>query len=95
MKYYIAMHAGYNTPTNQEQMQLALENIDSNLAVLNNFDYPKELKPIQNSMNEAWDANKYYFEKSNELFIPKLMSISVDYMENLITEIEIYHSKNQ
>jgi hypothetical protein len=95
MKYYIAMHAGYNTPTNQEQMQLALENIDSNLAVLNNFDYPKELKTIQNSMNEAWDANKYYFEKSNELFIPKLMSISVDYMENLITEIEIYHSKNQ
>ena len=95
MKYYIAMHAGYNTPTNKEQMQLALENIESNLALLNNFKYPKDLKPIQDSMNEAWDANKYYFESSDKLFIPKLMSISVDYMENLITEIEIYHSKNQ
>jgi hypothetical protein len=95
MKYYIAMRAGYNTPTNNEQMQVALENIESNIAILNNFKYPSNLKAIQNSMNESWGANRYYFENSNKLFIPKLMSISVDYMENLITEIEIYHSKNQ
>jgi hypothetical protein len=95
MKYYMAIHAGYNTPTNKEQMQLAIENIESNMAILNKFNYPKDIQPVQSGMNKSWDANRYYFANSDKLFIPKLMSISVDYMENLITEIEVYHSKNQ
>jgi len=95
MKYYIAIHAGYNTPTNQEQMQISLAGIEENIVVLNNYQYPKELQIVQNSMNKSWDANKEYFSISNKLFIPKLMSISVGYMENLVTELEIYHSKNQ
>jgi len=95
MKYYIAIHAGYDTPTNKEQMQIAMEGVEENIVVLNNYKYPKELQVVQKSMNESWNANKSYFSNSDQLFIPKLMSISVDYMENLVTEIEIYHSKNQ
>jgi len=95
MKYYIAIHAGYETPTNKEQMQIAMEGVKENIAVLNNYKYPNELQIVQKSMNESWNANKNYFSNSDKLFIPKLMSISVDYMENLVTELEIYHSKNQ
>jgi len=95
MKYYIAIHAGYNTPTNKEQMEEALSSIDENIQILSDYNYPDDLKPILNSMNQSWESNKYYFSNSDKLFIPTLMSISVDYMENLVTEIEIYHSKNQ
>jgi hypothetical protein len=95
MKYYIAIHAGYNTPTNKEQMQVAIESITRNLKILNNYKYPKDLKSIQNAINEAWSTNSYYLGNSEKLFIPKLMSISVNYMEDLVTEIKIYHSKNQ
>jgi hypothetical protein len=95
MKYYIAIHAGYNTPTNKEQMQVAIESITRNLEILNNHKYPKDLKLIQNGINEAWSTNSYYLANSDKLFIPKLMSISVNYMEDLVTEIKIYHSKNQ
>jgi len=95
MKYYIALHAGYNTPTNKEQMQEAIAAIEENIAILDNYEYPEDLKPVQESMLNSWEANKYYFANSDKLFIPTLMSISVDYMENLVSEIEIYHSKNQ
>jgi len=95
MKYYMAIYAGYNTPTNYEQMNIALGEIEENLITLNNYNYPKNIVVVQNSMNEAWNANKNYFKQSNVLFIPKLMILSVNYMENLVNELEIYHSKNQ
>jgi len=95
MKYYIAIHGGYNTPTNKEQMQTALISIEENVLMLSVYEYPDSLKPIVESMKKSWESNRYYFANSDKLFIPKLMSISVDYMESLVTEIEIYHSKNQ
>jgi hypothetical protein len=95
MKYYIAIHAGYNTPTNNEQMNIALAEIEENLITLNNYDYPQDVVVVQNGVNEAWNANKNYLNQSNVLFIPKLMILSVNYMENLVNELEIYHSKNQ
>jgi hypothetical protein len=95
MKYYLAIHAGYNTPTNQEQMLLSISGIEESLNILNSYTYPQKLQLVEDNINEAWDTNKFYLENSKDLFIPKLMLISADYMEKLITEIEIYHSKNQ
>jgi ribosomal protein L18E len=95
MKYYIALHSGYNTPTNKEQLQIAIDNIEENLAKINAYTYPDDMKMVQDRVNEAWSANRVFVSDVNNLFIPKLLSISVDYMENLITQIEIYHSKNQ
>jgi len=95
MKYYIALHDGYNTPTNKEQLQIAIENLEINLAKINHYKYPKDLTLVRESIDRSWDVNKAFIEDVNELFIPKLLSISVDYMENLVTQIEIYHSKNQ
>ena len=95
MKYYIALHVGYNTPTNKEQLQIAVENLEDNLAKIDSYQYPKELKVVKSSIDRSWNANKTFISDINNLFIPKLLSISVDYMENLVTQIEIYHSKNQ
>jgi hypothetical protein len=95
MKYYLAIHAGYNTPTNQEQMLLSISGIEESLNILNSYTYPQKLQLVEDNINEAWDTNEFYLENSKDLFIPKLMLISADYMEKLITEIEIYHSKNQ
>ena len=95
MKYYIALHAGYNTPTNKEQLQIAVENLEENLAKIDNYKYPKELTMVKESIDKSWNANKTFISDLNNLFIPKLLTISVDYMENLVTQIEIYHSKNQ
>jgi len=95
MKYYIALHAGYNTPTNKEQLLIAVENLENNLMKIDKFKYPNDLQNLKQSIDRSWSANKIFILKNNKLFIPQLLSTSVNYMENLITKIEIYHSKNQ
>jgi ABC-type antimicrobial peptide transport system permease subunit len=95
MKYYISLHVGYNTPTNKEQLQLAVKHLEENLAKIDKYKYPKELGVVRKSIDKSWDVNKDFISNLNSLFIPKLLSMSVDYMENLVTQVEIYHSKNQ
>lgn len=95
MKYYIAIHVGFNTPTNKEQMKQAINSIEESLVEISLYDYPEEMKTIQKNLNDSWMANRLFFNKSDSLFIPKLMFISVTYMEEMIDQIALHHSKNQ
>ena len=95
MKYYIAVHVGFNTPTNQEQMQKAINKIEESLVEISLYNYPEEMKTVQNNLNQSWKENRAFFNKSDSLFIPKLMFTSVTYMTDMIDQIALYHSKNQ
>ncbi len=95
MKYYIAIHVDFNTPTNQEQMKKAINSIEEGFVEISLYEYPKEMKMIQKNLNDSWRANRLFFNKSDKLFIPKLMFISISHMEKMIDEIALYHSKNQ
>ena len=95
MKYYIAIHVGFNTPTNKEQMKKAINSIEESLVEISLYDYPEEMKIIQKNLNHSWKKNRAFFNKSDKLFIPKLMFISLAHMEEMIDQIALYHSKNQ
>jgi len=94
-KYYMAIHVGFNNSTNKEQMQESITKLEENIAQINNYTYPAEFQKAQVKMNESWKANKSFFDQSETLFIPKLMFISVDYMEDVVVQIALHHSKNQ
>ena len=94
-KYYMAIHVGFNNATNKDQMQESITELEENIAQINSYTYPAEFQEIQAKMNESWKVNKSFFDKSETLFIPKLMFISIDYMEDIITQIALHHSKNQ
>jgi len=94
-KYYMAIHVGFNSSTNKEQMQESITKLEENLAQINTYTYPAEFQKIQVKMNESWKANKSFFDQSETLFIPKLMFTSVDYMEDVVVQIALHHSKNQ
>lgn len=94
-KYYMAIHVGFNSATNKEQMQESITKLEENLAQINTYTYPAEFQKIQVKMNESWKANKSFFGQSETLFIPKLMFTSVDYMEDVVAQIALHHSKNQ
>jgi hypothetical protein len=94
-KYYMAIHVGFNSAMNKGQMQEAISTLEENIALINNYPYPAEFQKIQVKMNESWEANKRFFDQSETLFIPKLMFTSVDYMEDVVLQIALYHSKNQ
>ena len=94
-KYYMAIHVGFNSATNKEQMQESITKLEENIAQINNYSYPAEFQKTQVKMNESWKANKSFFDQSETLFIPKLMFTSVDYMEDVVIQIALHHSKNQ
>lgn len=94
-KYYMAVHVGFNSATNKEQMQESIAKLEENVAQINSYTYPAEFQQTQLKMNESWKANKSFFDQSETLFIPKLMFTSVDYMEDVVAQIALHHSKNQ
>ncbi|TET87693.1 MAG: hypothetical protein E3J96_04945 [Sulfurovum sp.] len=94
-KYYMALHVGFNTATNKEQMQESMRKLEENIEKINLYTYTEETHKIQVKMNESWKANKIFFDKSESLFIPKLMFTSIDYLENIVAQLALYHSKNQ
>ncbi len=94
-KYYMALHVGFNNPTNKEQMQEAMSKLTQNIEQINGYNYPAEFQVIQTKIDESWKANKNFFDQSETLFIPKLMFTSVEYMEDVVVQIALHHSKNQ
>ena len=95
MKYYIAVHTGFNNPTNQEQMKKAINKIEESLVEISLYEYPEEMKVVQANLNHSWRSNRVFLNKSDNLFIPKLMFISVTYMVDMMDQLALYHSKNQ
>ncbi len=94
-KYYMAIHVGFDNTTNKEQMQDSMVQLTQNVEQINGYTYPAEFQALQMKIDESWKANKSFFNQSETLFIPKLMFASVDYMENIVIQIALHHSKNQ
>lgn len=94
-KYYMALHVGFDSSTNREAMQDAITQFEENIGKVNVYPYPSKEAEQQVKMNISWEANKKFLARSEELFIPKLMLISVEHLENIVANIALYHSKNQ
>jgi len=95
MKYYMAVHVGFDNPTNKEQMHRSIAQFGNKLNEIEVYRYPKDIDTIKSEMIGAWYANGRYFGKSDTLFIPKLMLMSTAYLEDLIIKIALYHNQNQ
>ena len=94
-KYYMAINVGFENSTNKESMQESIDRFEENVKIINVYKYPSKQVREQVKMNISWEANKVFFTKSKELFIPKLMFTSVNYLENIMLQLALYHSKNQ
>jgi arsenate reductase-like glutaredoxin family protein len=94
-KYYMALHVGFDSATNKEQMKKAMAEVEESLLELSLYAYPEDIKEVQMLLDRSWNANRVFFEKSENLFIPKLMLISVAYLEGHVAKLALYHSKNQ
>jgi hypothetical protein len=93
MKYYFALHLGFNNRTNREQLKTAIEKFGEHMKSVSSYGYPDEIRPVTEELERSWYANKNYFMQK-ETFIPKLMLLSTQYSESLINRIALYHNKN-
>jgi len=94
-KYYMAVNAGFKTTTNKEQMKDSIHEFEESLVKVNLYDYPYELVRERSKVNKLWKMNKVFFDKADTLFIPNLLVNSIQYLENVMDKISLYHSKNQ
>jgi G3E family GTPase len=95
MKYYMAVHVGFDNPTNRDQMHEAIADLNANLQRIEAYAYPKEINTVKNEMINGWYIVGSFLGKSETLFIPKLMLMSTAYLETQIGQIALYHSQNQ
>jgi len=95
MKYYMAIHVGFDNPTNRDQMHEAIAELNSNIQSIEAYSYPDEIDIVKNEMINGWYIVGNYLKKSEELFIPKLMLMSTAYLETQIDQIALYHNQNQ
>ena len=94
-KYYMAFNVGFNTPINKEQMDESISRLEENLEKINGYSYPFEIQKKQKDLHRFWKANRYFFHKTETLFIPNLLLDAIDSLEKLVADIALYHSKNQ
>lgn len=94
IKYYMALNAGFNNPTNREQLLDSITDMQKNIEQINRYSYKNELLGRKNELNRSWRANKHFFIQSESLFIPMLMLASIKYMEEVIQKIALYHTQN-
>ncbi len=95
MKYYMAVHVGFDNPTNRDQMHEAIDELNANIQIIDAYQYPKEIDIVEDEMRNGWYIVSSFLGKSEMLFIPKLMLMSTTYIEEQIEQIALYHNQNQ
>ena len=95
MKYYLALHVGFDNPTNRDRMHESIAEFSVNLREIEEYQYPEEIDSVKSEVVSAWRTNGSFLGRSETLFIPKLMLMSTAYLEELISKIALYHNQNQ
>jgi len=95
LKYYMAIHVGFDNPTNRDQMHEAIAELNANIQSIETYQYPEEINTVKDEMISGWYNIGSFLGRSETLFIPKLMLMSTAYLEEQIGKIALYHNKNQ
>jgi hypothetical protein len=95
LKYYIASIMNLNRISNQHQMHKTIMEIEKTLDFIKQYSYPEKIKKEQKNIINSWKINKKFLNNSAELFIPNLLSISIQNVKDTINRLELYHTKNQ
>jgi len=95
LKYYIALNSGFKNPTNKNYFKESITKIEFNISELTKYQYPSDIKELQTNLISYWQTNREFLKNEDKIFIPKLMFISISYLEDIISKLELYHNKNQ
>jgi len=95
LKYYLAINSGFDNSANSEYFSKSLNEIETSISELGKYQYPADVKDLQTELIDYWQTNRDFFKNEEKIFIPKLMFISISYLEDIVAKLELHHSKNQ
>jgi hypothetical protein len=93
-KYYMVFQAGFKDHNNIKQLKDAVATFDTLLEKANGYDYNSDIVKYLNNINNYWKVARSYYLSLEKNNIPNILYISVEYLENNILKLELYHSKN-
>lgn len=94
-KYYMAVQAGFTDHNNIEQLKLSIKSFDKALFDLNKYPYNDEnLKEVDN-LKQHWLTLRAFYLSLEKSKISNIVYMSAKHLEDIISKLELYHSKNQ
>ncbi len=93
-KYYMVFLSGIQDVNNIKQLEYAIESFDMLLEKVNSYAYIGDISREVNDINNYWKVTRSYYLSLEESKLPNILYMSTDYLEILISKLELYHSKS-
>ncbi len=94
-KYYMAVQAGFDDEFIKEQLKLSIEMFDKELLELQTYDYDEQGANDLAILEGYWLNTKKLLLTLDKRKLPNIIYISSGYLEDLLENLKLYHSKNQ
>ncbi len=94
-KYYIVLTSNLDKTTITEKMNETISELDIELGKIKKYQYPKNIEDKKEDLFSLWNFSKEYYQKVDTIKVPNIILLSDGGIEHIITNISIYHSKNQ
>jgi len=94
-KYYMAFQAGFRDLNNVRQLNMAVSSFDKQLEQLKAYDYQHESKKSLYTINRYWNVSRRLYLTIKKRKLPNILYLSARHLEDMLSTLELYHSKNQ
>ena len=95
VKYYILYTLNPKDKKSIDNLDSAISSFENKLKDIKRYNYNIKTTQTRDEMINAWDSMRQYLRDIDKLKVPALLSISSKDIQNLLTTLGIYHSKNQ
>ncbi len=94
-KYYIALGVGLGSEVNRQQMNHALQDLETTLKGVLQHQYPSSMGNDTKALESIWNVRKNLYLRRKKVFVSNLVVLSTEEMENLAGHFVDYYRKNQ
>jgi len=94
-KYYIVLGSDLDKTTIHEKMRTTINELETEFTKIKEYKYPEQVETKKKDLFSLWEFSKKYYGQVDTLKVPNIILLSDGGIENIITDIAIYHSKNQ
>ncbi len=94
-KYYLAYHAGFVTKHTLKALYGAIDQFDTELAVLFTYSYEGSLLKELEMIRQYWRVVRVFYVSIKKHTLPNILYLSTLHLESVLADLALFHSKNQ
>jgi len=94
-KYYMAYGAGIDSTAYAEEFQSTIEEIDREVAALQEHAYTQEMNRPEKELGMYWASMQKFFNRKKDLFTPGLLILTSAGAEQTLETFAVYHRRGK